>query len=99
MTMIVNRVKGIDLVNNWIHLNREHGKTDTEMAGTTFIFGNEVITLYQSVFGGLKMESKSGPVVVFRQLIEEIYPNVCRACGMEHDNHKDAVVCCTKTED
>lgn len=96
--MIVKEKIGIELVEKWVHQNRIHGKTNEQMAGTTFVFGDEVISLNLNESGILKIEYKQGPVIIFRQADHVNQPNVCRACGMEHLNYKDAIQCCTNIE-
>ncbi|MEW9672925.1 hypothetical protein [Ammoniphilus sp. 3BR4] len=97
--MQIAKATGKEFVERWILLNRGSGKTNDQMKGTTFVYGNEVLTLTSNERGDLEINSHQTNVIVFRQMIELDMRNICRACSMEHQSYKDAIECCVDIED
>lgn len=92
------KATGKELVERWILQNRGLGKTNEEMIQTTFVYGDEILTLVASEQGDVEVESNKGKVVVFRQIDELDMTHTCRACGTEHQSHKEAIECCMEHE-
>lgn len=92
--MHITKATGKDLVERWILQNRGLGRTKDQMTGTTFVYGNEILTLTSSEQGNLEIESQQTRVVLFRKLDELDMTNSCRVCGLEHETYKDAIECC-----
>ncbi len=93
------KATGKELAERWILQNRGLGKTNEEMINTTFVYGDVILTLVANEQGNLEIESKKGRVVVFRKIDELDLTHTCRACGMEHQSHKEAVECCMDIEE
>ncbi|MEW9670930.1 hypothetical protein [Ammoniphilus sp. 3BR4] len=96
--MPTTKATGKELVQRWIIQNEGLGKTMDEMMGTTFVYGNEVLTLVADEKDSFRIESQIGRVVVFRKIDELDLSHSCRACGLEHHSHKEAIECCMDVE-
>lgn len=88
------KATGRELVERWILQNRGLGKTNEEMVKTTFVYGDEILTLVANEQGMVEIHSQPGKVVVFRKIDELDLTHTCRACGWEHESHKEAIECC-----
>ncbi|HJV45071.1 MAG TPA: hypothetical protein VJ824_05005 [Bacillota bacterium] len=99
MAITQEHVEGKDLVQKWVQQSRSHGKTDDQIIGTVFVYGDEMLTLEKAENGELVIESKKTPVVIFRKLNELHKSNVCRACGTEYHSHKEAIQCCASEDE
>lgn len=97
--MDLTQATGEELVERWILFNRGLRRTHDQMKGTTFVYGNEILTLISNERGDLEIKSQQKPVVVFRKIDELDLTNTCRACGMEHPSYKEAIECCVDIED
>lgn len=97
--MQITKATGKELVERWILQNKGLGRTKDEMTGTTtFVYGNEILTLTSNEQGDLEIKSQQTRVVLFRKLDELDMTNSCRACGLEHETYKDAIECCIDIE-
>ncbi|MEW9673185.1 hypothetical protein [Ammoniphilus sp. 3BR4] len=97
--MQLTKATGKELVERWIYQNRGLGRTTDQMEGTTFVYGNEILTLTSNKRGTLDIQSKQTPVVIFRKMDELEMRNICRACSLEHTSYKEAVECCVDIEE
>ena len=85
-----------ELIEKWIVQNILVGKSNAELAGTFFVYGDETFSLRLTSMGGLEIapEHEVSQVVVFRKK-EEVQPvNICRACGIDYSSFKEAIECC-----
>lgn len=96
--MPVIKATGRELVERWILQNLTIGKTNEELLNTTFVYGDEILTLAANEQGNVEIETRHGKVVVFRQIDELDMTHTCRACGTEHQSHKEAIECCMEHE-
>lgn len=92
------KATGRELVQRWILQNEAIGKTKEDMMGTTFVYGDEILTLAAIGDESIGIQSQKGRVVVFRKLDDLDLSHTCRACGLEHPSHKGAIECCMDIE-
>lgn len=97
--MQFTQATGRELIERWVLIQRGLGKTNDEMKETTFVYGNEILTIHFNEQGSIKIESEQKHVVVFRKMDELDMTNTCRACSIEHQSYKDAIECCVEIED
>ncbi|WP_017381086.1 hypothetical protein [Paenisporosarcina sp. TG-14] len=83
-----------EMIEKWINQNVLAGKTDEELEGTLFVYGNEAHSLIKTPSGEWAIEPQEvKQVVIFRK--EETEPvNMCRACGQDYTSFKEAIQCC-----
>lgn len=96
--MKATKATGKELVERWILQNRGIGRTNEDMLNTTFVYGDEILTLVANG-QNLEIEFQQGQVVVFRKIDELDMTHSCRACGLEHQSHKEAIECCMDIEE
>ncbi|KIL52965.1 hypothetical protein [Jeotgalibacillus campisalis] len=88
-----------DLIERWIVQHVLEGRSNSELEGTMFVYGNEAYTLEQTSQGALSIiEYPVSNVVVFRKKEEADPANVCRACGLDYSSFKEAIECCADVD-
>lgn len=88
-----------ELIEKWVTQQLMNGKTNREMDGTLFVYGNEAHRLHHHPTGEIEIVPEQiSDVVVFRKREERVELNHCRACGMEYDTFKDAIECCSDVD-
>lgn len=97
--MQITKATGKELVERWIQQSKGLGRSLDHLKETTFVYGNEILTLTPSERGTLDIQSKPSNVVIFRKMDELDMKNTCRACGVEHLSYKDAIECCVNIEE
>lgn len=90
---------GMELVNKWIETNRGLGKSDEEMDGTRFVFGDTLYTIKKNGNGRFEIDSSPGKIVVFRDAREYSDELTCRICGTRYDNKIETIRCCTNGDE
>ncbi|WP_075618296.1 hypothetical protein [Paenisporosarcina indica] len=84
-----------ELIERWINQHVLNGKTNDELEGTLFVYGNEVHSLLKTSAGDWVLEPQDVPqVVVFRKEEESEPINMCCACGQDYASFKDSIQCC-----
>ncbi|MBD8007108.1 hypothetical protein [Bacillus norwichensis] len=88
-----------DYIEEWILAEMTKGKTVEEMSGTTFVLGNELLTLKRNTEGSFDVEPlATKEVVVIREEEKMKIENICNKCGMEHPTYKEVIQCCEDVE-
>ncbi|RWR14620.1 hypothetical protein [Siminovitchia fortis] len=88
-----------DFIEEWILEELIKGKTVEEMNGTTFVLGNELLTLKRNAEGSFDVEPLAAKeVVVIREEEKLEIENICSKCGMEHQTFKEVIQCCENVE-
>ncbi|MFS0645452.1 hypothetical protein [Siminovitchia sp. 179-K 8D1 HS] len=91
--MQTKQSEGRIFIDEWVMERLIMGKSVDEMDGTTFVYGNELLTLKKKVDGSFVVEPQRAPEVVVLEKPEENV-NFCRACGTEHSSYKESLECC-----
>jgi len=88
-----------ELIERWIVQNILEGKSNDQLVGTMFVYGNEAFMLTQSSTGALEIvEQRSSQVIVFRKKEDAQPVNSCRACGTDYSSIKEAIECCADVD-
>ncbi|MGD7044478.1 hypothetical protein [Jeotgalibacillus proteolyticus] len=88
-----------DLIERWIVQHVLEGRSNEELEGTMFVYGNEAYTLEQTSQGALSIKEHSvSKVIVFRKKEDADPANMCRACGLDYSSFKEAIECCADVD-
>ena len=88
-----------EMIERWINQHVLDGKTNDELEGTLFVYGNEVHSLTKTASGNWTVEPQEvKQVVVFRKEEEPESVNMCRACGQDYTSFKESIQCCAYLE-
>ncbi|TDL31802.1 hypothetical protein E2R51_11295 [Jeotgalibacillus sp. S-D1] len=88
-----------ELIERWIVQKVLEGKTNQELEGTMFVYGNEAFKLQGTANGALDIKEQTvSEVVVFRKKDETEPANICRACGLDYSSFKEAIECCADVD-
>lgn len=97
--MQTKQATGIDFIEEWVLQKLVMGRTIDEMNGTTFVYGNELLTLKKNADGAFDLEPFKVPEVIFLDKPgKEELADTCFTCGMEHHSHKAALECCANVD-
>jgi hypothetical protein len=84
-------------IDEWVMERLIMGKSMEDLDGTTFVYGNELLTLKKKADGSFAVEPQKAPEVIVMEKSHDD-ANLCDACGMEHVSHKDALECCANID-
>ncbi|PPA69221.1 hypothetical protein [Jeotgalibacillus proteolyticus] len=88
-----------ELIERWIVQQVLEGRSNQELSGTMFIYGDEAFELQETAIGSLEIkEQPAEQIVVFRKKEEMDPANVCRACGLDYSSFKEAIECCADVD-
>ncbi|TVP87222.1 MAG: hypothetical protein EA344_02095 [Alkalicoccus sp.] len=83
-----------ELAEKWVNQQLESGKTAEDLHKTMFVYGDSVMEAQMDEQGTLQMKNKNeANIVIFRTPEPQPGP-MCRCCGMDYDNEKEALQCC-----
>lgn len=90
---------GKEFIEDWVSQRMQMGKTIDEMHGTTFVYGNEMLTLKKGTERVFEFEPKEVPRIVVLHKNDELeLGNTCCTCGMEHHSFKAVLECCADVD-
>ncbi|MBM7715106.1 hypothetical protein MHB50_12010 [Siminovitchia sp. FSL H7-0308] len=91
--MQTNQSAGRIFIDEWVMERLVMGKSIEDMNGTTFIYGNELLTLKKKADGSFVVVPQKAPeVVVLEKPHTEV--EICPKCGTEYSSFKESLQCC-----